>query len=80
MEIRLTYHAQLRMEQRVVSRPQIERVIEDPERVALHPRRVIYDGIIDSRTLRVVTTRESGVELVITVWWIEDQGSNVRAV
>ena len=72
MEIRLTYHAQLRMEQRVVSRPQIERVIEDPERVALHPRRVIYDGIIDSRTLRVVTTRESGVELVITVWWIED--------
>ena len=72
MEIRLTYHAQLRMEQRGVSRPQIERVIEDPERVALHPRSVLYDGIIDSRTLRVVTTRESGVELVITVWWIED--------
>lgn len=80
MEIRLTYHAQLRMEQRGVSRPQIERVIEDPERVALHPRRVLYDGIIDSRTLRVVTTRESGVALVITVWWIEDQGSNVRSV
>lgn len=80
MEIRLTYHAQLRMEQRGVSRPQIERVIEDPERVALHSRRVLYDGIIDSRTLRVVTTRERGVALVITVWWVEDQGSNVRSV
>ena len=67
MELRLTAHAETRMQERHVSRAEVEAVLERPEHVTVGETAVEYDGIVGGRQIVVIVVRESSPPLVITV-------------
>ena len=67
VELRFTRHARRRMQQREVSREDVEMVIANPDSIEMGETAVHYDRMLRGRRLRAVVVRDSSPPLVITV-------------
>ncbi len=72
MELRLTVHAQERMQEQEITLQDVIPIITSPKAMKIGETAIEYDGVIkDGRSVRVVVVKGSSPALVITVHEID---------